>query len=203
MKGRTLSLISILISIIGIIILSISDRLTLFHLVIAGGAVVIIPGLFNMIWNLNSRDTEGNRRISGLSLIFGWICSVAAVILGICMLISPDSFLPLIPIILGIILLCGSGFLLFNMFVSNRNTHFRWWFFIAPIVILAQSILMFTTDIEHNDSFFMINWGIALLLFGITGIVIAWWVARMAKITAKAASLAPSSSDSQSIKTLD
>jgi hypothetical protein len=89
------------------------------------------------------------------------------------------------------------------MFVSNRNTHFRWWFFIAPIVILAQSILMFTTDIEHNDSFFMINWGIALLLFGITGIVIAWWVARMAKITAETASIAPSSSDSQSIKTLD
>lgn len=173
-KKRTTSLLSgLLIFAIGIILLICNDRITGKGIVVLAGILFLLTGIINLIIDVTQKDEEGKRVNHGISLVFGWLVSIAAMILGLSMLIFTSTFSSLIPFIFGVLIFFGALMLAFTFLVSMRKiVKVPGWLWLFPIAMVICGGITFSQKPDVNDPLIMILTGVSMLLFGLTGVIV-------------------------------
>lgn len=173
MKGKSSILSSVLIMALGVVLIIINKRLQSSGVVMCGGILFLLASVLN-IFVLLSEDR--NHRVSMISQAFGWICSIAGGILGICMLVFDSVFVPLIPYIFGALLVLASFFHYYVLAISYRPVMFPAWMYILPTLILIAGVWVFFLSPGVEDSVMMIVTGCGLVVFSLTVFIEAGFI---------------------------
>lgn len=172
MKGKSSILSAVLILTLGVVLIIINKSLRPEGIVICGGVLFLVAAVLNIFFFMGE-DAASDRRRSGgaLTRIFGWLSSIAGVILGLCMLVFESSFTPLIPYIFGGLLILASIFHFYVLALSYRPIVFPGWTYTVPALILVAGVWVFFMDGNTDSSLMMILTGGGLCLFS-AGVII-------------------------------
>lgn len=171
MKGRNLSVISAVVLLVGLAVIFAHRSIHSQGIVITGGALFILAGVFNVL----SFDVARKRNKDGrgaVSSIFNWIGSAAAVILGLFMLVFQPTFVTMVPVMFGILIAFAAFYQLYVLAIAIRPVTLSPWFYIVPVLLALAAVYMFVQEPAYtSDASIMLTTGISLSFFGIAGIV--------------------------------
>lgn len=172
MKGKSSILSALLILTLGVVLIIINKSLDASGVVMCGGVLFLVAAVLNIFFFLSEDSRKNSRRRGGpLTKIFGWISSVAGIILGLCMLLFESVFTPLIPFIFGGLLVLAAVFHFYVLAISYRPIVFPGWLYIIPALLTAAGVWVFFIDGSVSGSLMMILTGSGLCLFS-TGVFI-------------------------------
>lgn len=191
-------IMSLVMAILGLVFIWLCDRHVIGTTVlIAGGLAFIIPGAALMLSLLARRKNQ--TRGSVMTFITA-ICGLGAIALGVVILVAPDSFRHLLVYLFGALLIISAAWEFDVMVRKNRGILYPAWLIVAPILIVALGVVMFTMDAfkgESNEKWMLLATGCGFTLFGIIGLFISYYAIKtthtakkLAKAAAKAAKAA-------------
>lgn len=195
MKGKSSVLSAVLILTLGVVLLIINKSLSAAGIVTCGGVLFLLASVLNIFFFLNedTRHTSGRRTGGALSRIYGWITSVAGIILGLCMLIFESVFVPLIPYIFGGLLLLGGIFHFYVLAISYRPIVFPSWLYAIPALLVAVGVWVCFLDATGGNRMMMILTGSGLCLFALGVFIEGVFIYSYNKNLRKAATTASAS----------
>lgn len=178
-KSKTKSLLTgILILTVGVLLIICNKLITSNYFVVLAGILFVLTGVINLVVYVNKKDDNGVRENKGMSLALGWMVSVSAIILGICMLSFSSTFNAMIPFIFGLLIFFGAVMLSIMMLVNARKyIKVPLWLWIFPLAMIILGIVTITRKAVVDDSLIMIMTGVSMILFGFTGIVLGAMIA--------------------------
>lgn len=199
-KQKTISLLTgILILAVGVILIICNKMITGQGVVVLAGILFMLTGIVNIVLYVTRRNAEGKHVNSVLSMIFGWLVSIAAIILGICMLCYEETFRSLIPFIFGLLIFFGAVTIAVSFIVGLRKAmKIPDWIWLSPVVMVILGVITLLQDSTLNEPLVMILTGSSLIVFGLTAVIVCGLVAD-ARRKAKKAVTAPS----QAVETQD
>ena len=138
-------------------------------LVIAIGALFLLPGVvgtFSWLRAVTKKKTE----VTDSPSIMVLIVSVGSLLLGLWLMIMPQFFIGALMYVLGVLLvLCGVNQLT-SLIVARRSMKVPFVLFVFPIVFLLTGILILYNPFEAANVPFIIL-GVAFLVYGVTDLV--------------------------------
>lgn len=174
MKGRNLIFISILVLAVGVLLLIARRSIGSDSVVTVGGVLFILAGVFNVLVadysRKRSQKGESTSSRGPVSATMAWISSVAAIILGVCMLLFKGTFTPLVPVMFGILVAFAAFYQLYLLAIGIRPVVLPAFYYIAPLLLAATAVWLFTLEGDPNDARVVIITGVSLLIFGAAGV---------------------------------
>ncbi len=167
MKATSTLLAGIIILAMGLILIICHDTITGAGIVTVGGIIFVISAIVDIVLYIGGKDKEGQRRKRGAALVFGWIVSVAALLLGISMFVFNDTFTRLIAPMFGILVLLGALVQLWVLAYGTRPVRMPAWLYAVPGLMCLAAILVFVCD--FGEPTVNILTGSALTVFGLGG----------------------------------
>lgn len=173
MKGKSSILSAVLILTLGVVLVIINRSLRPEGIVICGGVMFLVAAVLNIFFFMGEDAADNGKRRNGgaLTRIFGWLSSIAGLILGLCMLVFESSFTPLIPYIFGGVLILAAAFHFYVLSLSYRPIVFPGWTYVIPVLILVAGVWVFFMDGNTSSSLMMILTGSGLCVFSV-GVII-------------------------------
>lgn len=166
MKATSTLLAGVIILAMGLILIICHDTITGAGIVTVGGITFVISALVDIVLYLG-RDREGQPRKRGAALVFGWIVSVAALLLGISMFVFNDTFTRLIGPMFGILVLLGALVQLWVLTYGTRPVRMPRWLYVVPALMVVCAVLVFVGG--FGEPTVNVLTGSALAVFGIGG----------------------------------
>ena len=167
-KNRSGSALGFIVCIIFGVIICIWPGESLAMLCRLAGLVILICGIYYLVLGIRNENTAGRN--------FQFVVAVILIILGIWILMRPGTFVRLIPIIIGIVLVYHG---VRDIYISckTKQQDKKWWveFLTAVISLVLGIFLIFRADAALK--FWMVLMGIILIYDGISGL----WVTVRAK----------------------
>lgn len=156
-----------LIFAIGLVLIICNKSITGEGVIVLAGVLFLVTGIINIVLYLTRRNEDGARIHQGFSLFMGWLVSVGAIILGICMLIFTPTFGTMIPVIFGILIFLGCIMLALTMLIGvNRVVRVPAWMWLYPGLMMILGVVTLLQEPTVNDPLIMILTGVAMLIFG-------------------------------------
>ncbi len=167
MKGKNLYLTATAMLFAGIVLIIAANSLASFRIVTGGGILFIVAGVANVLIFTGKRN--GNVRGGTLGTAVGWTASAAAVALGLCMLLSRDSFVPLVSVMLAVVLLFIALFQICLLTFGSRPVRINPWFFVVPMLLFGAAVFVYLQKPgdPHTDSSIVYVTGGAFALCGL------------------------------------
>lgn len=136
------------------------------------GLAFVIPGAISLVSVVFSKRKEG----SGVMRMTQAICGVGGLGLGLCIIFIPGVFRPLLSYAFGALLVVGG--LIQEVRVSRRNhvVGYPGWLQIVPLVLIVAGVVLCCLSSLHTpegERWMMLIVGIAGILYGVNGIIIA------------------------------
>ncbi|MCH5220443.1 MAG: DUF308 domain-containing protein [Muribaculaceae bacterium] len=194
-NSKTYSLLTgVLIFVIGIVLIICNKSITGKGFIVLAGILFLLTGVINIVLYLTHRKSDGHRVFTGMSLAMSWLVSIAAIILGLCMLVFEDVFSSMIPFIFGLLIFFGAVMLIINMLFGVRKVvKTPGWMWLFPFVIAVLGAVTITRQPNVSDPLIMILTGVSMIVFGLGAIVLGALVSgARRKIEAIATSPDPS-----------
>lgn len=168
---------------VGIVFLLTADTLTSANLVFCGGILFIIAGIANTL------ISGAGRNKGAFSSVLSWMVTVAAAILGLCMLLFNSTFIGLISFMLATLVLFTAIFQLCLLIHANRTLHLHPTFFIIPILLFGAAVYIYMQrpDGDAGGSITMLATGGAFALFGLATLTETIVIAHAKKAAEKTA----------------
>lgn len=172
-------IMSIIMAAIGLTFISLCDRHVVGSTVLFfGGMAFIIPGAALLLSLLVHRK----KKTRGSVMTFmAAVCGLAAVALGVVILVVPDTFRHLLVYLFGGLLIVSAAWQFDVMMRKNRGILYPGWLVVAPVVLVALGVVMCTLDIfkgETNEKWMMLASGCGFTLFGLIGLCISYFAIR-------------------------
>ncbi len=191
MKGRTLFITALIVTIAGIALILTHNTVRSSGVVVAGGVLFIISGLINVLGLMRTPTKGEDSRRSAVSTAFGWISSSAAFVLGLCMLIFQERFVELIAFMFAIIICLGALFQFFLLAFGTNPVRLPGWLFVVPFLLVGGAVYIFLLTPETEDHHIMLVTGICLTFFGAATIIESVMVGTANRTIAKLAKTSP------------
>lgn len=188
-------ILSIVMAALGLVFIWLCDRYVVGSTVLlVGGLAFIIPGAALLLSLLVRRK---NKSRGSVMTFMTAVCGLAAVVLGIVILVAPESFRHLLVYLFGGLLIVSAAWQFDVMMRKNRGILYPAWLTIAPVLIVALGVVMCTMEVfkgETNEKWMMLATGCGFALFGIIGLFISYYAIKtnhaarkLAKAAAKTA----------------
>ena len=116
--------------------------------------------------NTRSERKRGREGRGVFAATFSWLTSAAAVILGVCMLIFQDTFIPLVPVMFGILVAFSALYQFYILAIGARPVLLPGWLYIIPIALVGGAVYIFLQRPDIHDPKIMLATGISLVVFG-------------------------------------
>lgn len=173
-KSSGVSLLTgVLILVIGIVLIICNKMITGHGVVVLAGILFLLTGVVNLVLYVTRKEPDGTMRNRGMALFFGWLVSLAAIILGLCMLVFNATFNALIPFIFGLLVFFGAVMLAFTMLFNVRKVFkVPGWMWCFPGVMVVLGIVTLMQPPTTSDPLVMILTGSAMILFGLAGMLL-------------------------------
>lgn len=195
MKGKNLYLTALVMLTAGVIFIITANTLASFKIVIGAGILFIIAGLANTIFFLGARDREGHARTGAFGTAVGWVASAAAIVLGLCMLLFQQTFIPLVSFMLAVLLLFTAVFQICLLLFGSKPIRISPWFFIIPVLLFGAAVFIYLQKPgeTESDRIIMYVTGTAFALFGLASVAEGTIIAHGNRKARKAAQTASES----------
>ena len=166
MKSKSLVAGSIIVFAIGLIICLIHNNEGVMNsLLLITGLLFLIPGVLNLLALLDRRGKSADKKPSGAALMISWVSTVAAIILGAMIVITPASFVTEFMFIVGALLALFAISLIYAIAVNLRAVGLPVWMYALPGAVLVDGVVIACNVVKHHNT--------AALLMGIGLMVIA------------------------------
>ena len=131
------------------------------------GILLIIAGALNFIVN-----RRGAKMRSSVAKFLGTVANIAAVALGVSMIVFNATFATVVPVIFGtVVVMCAVDMIVSNTSAIQSKRLSVWWL-IAPALLLALAVYIFMCEPENDeDPQLMLSMGIALAMYGLISII--------------------------------
>ena len=168
-KTKKVSLIAgVLIFAIGLVLILCNKSITGEGVIVLAGVLFLLTGIVNVILYSTHKSEPGEKQIPTYSVFLGWLMSIAAIILGVCMLIFTKTFGTMIPVIFGILIFFGAVVLSLTMLRGVRKVlKVPGWTWIFPIAMVGLGVATILQEANANDPLIMILTGVSMILFGL------------------------------------
>lgn len=174
MSNKGNALISILLLALGGVFIWLYDRDTLPRsIVLLCGLSFVVPAVISLLAMFIARRSD--RASAGLRLI-QLVCGVGGLGLGLCIILLPEVFRPLLVYPFAGLMIAGGAFQVFQISHKYRPVDYPAWMYVAPILILAAGVVALCTPALHtaaNEKWVVLATGIAGVLYGINGLCIS------------------------------
>lgn len=164
---------SICVLLIGVLFLVMGDS-ALSILVMAVGALLMIPGMFSLISYI--RHMEQHRMFP--------LAALGSFILGLWMVVSPAFFVGFFMYVVGAVLVALGIYQLASLSVSSKMLHVGWGLYVMPVLVLLLGLFVIFNPFEAAAIPFMLI-GIGCIVSAINDIIAAIRMAKMNKNTGK------------------
>lgn len=170
MKSPVLIVSAVVILIAGIVMCWLNGRVDILHTtVLIIGAAFAVGGLINLIGITVSRR---HRRVNALMSLVSWVSGIGGIILGGYLLFFPGSVTGYVAYLFGIILLAGGLTLVCLMSFSEKGIRFPGYFFILPVLIIIDGVVVLCTDsVKNIPDRLVIFTAVGFILFGVSAIM--------------------------------
>ncbi|MBD5213571.1 MAG: hypothetical protein HDS75_01940 [Bacteroidales bacterium] len=187
MKSKSFVIGSIIIFAIGLIVCLIHNNTgVISSLLLITGLLFLIPGVLNLLTLLDRRGKSADKKPSGIALMISWISTIAAIILGAMILITPESFRSLFLFIIGAILVLFSVSLIYSMAVNLKAVNLPIWMYAMPVLVLADGVVLACNLIKHENTQALMM-GLGLIVISVAFFVTVAFVSAYNRAQAKAA----------------
>lgn len=179
MKGKNLFITAAITLLAGIILIITCSTLASVKIVLWGGILFIVAAVANIVFFVGSRDRNGRSRVGAFGTAVGWIASGAAAVLGLCMLLFQQTFVPLVSFMFAVLVLFAAVFQLCLLLFGSRPARLSPWLFLVPIVLFGAAVFIYLQRPEQSgaDHRIILVTGAAFAVFGlfafIEGVLIA------------------------------
>lgn len=169
MKGKNLFLTATVTLLAGIILIISYSTLASVKIVIWGGILFLVAAVANMVFFIGARDKNGKSRVGPVGNVVGWIASGASAVLGICMLLFQQTFVPLVSFMFAVLVLFAAVFQLCLLIFGSRPARLSPWLFLIPAVLFAAAVFIYLqrpgeTPADHR---IILVTGGAFVVFGV------------------------------------
>lgn len=175
-KGLTF-IVNLVILIVGVLFIALSRQSDPIHTIgYITGVAFIVPAVINIF--ILTRD--GNRRADdpsrpgSFSRAIGWLTCGGAMILGLVMCFSPESFRSLLVYIFALCLLGGGLFHLYMIYKGLRPATFAIWVIALPVLLIIGGVALCFMGVFHEvdgQSLAILISGIGCIIFSITSFI--------------------------------
>ncbi len=176
MNGKGSIITNLIILLAGVLLCWLSNRPHVLHTIIfITGIIFIVPALINIVMLFGHSNSEEKK--SYVMKVVDWITSGAGIILGICLVLSPDFFLPILVYLFGAIAVLGGLFQIYMLSYGFRPVKFPATLYIIPVVLLVGGVVMLFTGhygedgVGLADQTVLLMTGIGMILFAINTFV--------------------------------
>lgn len=173
MKGRNLFITALVMTLAGIILIITCSTLASVKIVIACGILFIVAGLANMLLFLRARDKNGRAKYGAIGTAVGWVASAAAIVLGVCMLLFQQTFIPLVSFMFAILLAFAAVFQFCLLLFGTKPVKLAPWLYIIPVILFGAAVFIYLQrpGQGQSDHAIMLVTGVALAVFGVASVV--------------------------------
>lgn len=151
---------------IGALLVSNPESMTTLIIRIIGG-IFIFSGLMPTL-NYWMPSSEGESSIRPFFPVVG----VGSILLGLLLLLMPNTFVTMLMYVLGIFLIMAGCGQLASLISSREVAPLRWWVFVLPLVLLAAGTFILFKPMKSASLPFLIL-GIACLGYGVSDLFYA------------------------------
>lgn len=173
--------LSVVMALIGLGFIVLCERHMVSTTVVCiGGVAFIIPGVA-LLLSLMAQRKERQR--GSILTYITMICGLAAIALGVVILVAPDNFTNLLVYLFGGLLIVSAAWQFDVMVRRNRGTAYPVWLTMAPIVLVALGVVMCTMDVfkgASNEKWMLLATGIGFTISGLIGLCTSYYVIRTA-----------------------
>lgn len=174
MKGKHLFIMALIMALAGVvlILLCYTSLASVKNVITAAGIIFILAGLGNMVFFLRPRTEDGKPKAGAMGTAVGWMASIAAIILGLCMLLFQNTFIPMVSLLFAVLLLFTAIFQACLLIFGSRPTRLSPWFLLVPMVLFGAAVFVYLQrpGETHTDRNIMLTTGIALAVFAVFSI---------------------------------
>lgn len=181
MKSKVQFYTGAIVLIAGVLLLIFSSNISSTDVVITGGILFIVAGVLDIFASLNEKKKAEPGKGTSFLVIFNWIVSVSAIILGLCMIFMKENFTQFVPYVFAVLCLFGSLMLFYILAIGLRPVMLSGWLYLLPIAILVMSIFTAMSNSANDDSRIMILTGVSAILFAICAFAIGFGLVKYHK----------------------
>lgn len=176
MKTKTALLAGILVLIVGVVLIFFHRDITSSAVIITGGSLFCASGVINIALMYLLKNDEGQRRIHGAPFGLAVAVSIAAIILGICVLCFQPTFMTLTPLLFGALVTLLTLILFYMLAIGTRPLILPGWLYIFPTLCAVGAVMIFllykSGDVQVvRDERMILYTGISLCLYAVCAII--------------------------------
>lgn len=170
MKSPVLITSSIVILIAGIIMCWFNGTVDILRAtVLTIGAAFAAGGIINLI-GITAIRTK--REVNQLMGLVSWISGIGGIILGGFLLLFPQTVIPYVVYLFGLLLVAGGLTLICLMAFGEKGISYPGYYYIPPVLILIDGIMVVSADfIYDNAHTLVLMTGAGFILFGISALL--------------------------------
>ena len=167
-------MISLIVLALGVVFIWLCNRADFLHsVVMLCGVAFVLPAVISLLSMF--LVSKANRRSAGARMI-QMFCGVGGLGLGVCILLMPDTFRPLLVYLFAALLIVGGALQIFLVSHKSRQVAYPGWLLVAPILVLVAGVVMVCFEsfrqMEYEKWVVLIT-GCAFVAYGLNGIVIS------------------------------
>lgn len=134
-------------------------------IVIIIGGMFALPSLLGIIRNLvhYGRDMP----LDG----FGLLACIGGLILGVAMIVTPESFVAFFVYVLAGVLVLSGICQIWSNAMGFRPIRLPWWLYIIPVLTLGAGCVIIFTPLRELESMFLLVAGIAMVCSAFNGLL--------------------------------
>ncbi|MDE6490747.1 MAG: DUF308 domain-containing protein, partial [Muribaculaceae bacterium] len=173
-NSRSNIVTSILILIVGVVFIFMQSRGDVINaIVVIMGILFIAAAVLNLLMMMYSsrKNTQAvvkrDSRASS-SNIPTLLASVAAIALGIWMIVDPEALVSIIVYIFAGLLVLGGAYHIYMLAYGYRPQHFPGWMYVFPSALLIAGIVILVVGAPTITDYIVLITGIAMVIFSVS-----------------------------------
>lgn len=169
MNSKHSLLTSLTVFVVGIIFIILHNHIGILPaLVVILGVMFILPGLYNLVCVIAGRGRFG---APGASRASAGIAAVAAIGLGLWMVVSPEFFVGLIAYVFAAVLVFIAVYQIIDLAYWSRPIIMPGYLYILPVLTLIAGIVILCTSVRTLNNVFVLITGICLVAAGLNSLL--------------------------------
>lgn len=159
MKGKTLSAIGLVAVLIGVALIFFHTAISKTGIILTGGVLFVATGVINFM--IYGQDKGSH----GLGRLLSQLANAAAIVLGICLLVFSQTFVPLVSFIFGLLLAVCALWQFFILALGTRPHQLPGWLYVFPLLLTGASIYVFVQK-NMPESTLLVVVGVSMAVLG-------------------------------------
>jgi len=167
MKSPVLTISSLIILVAGAVMCWLNGSVDILRAtVLTVGAAFALGGIINLVGITVIRS---HRKVNAFMGMVSWISGIGGILLGGFLLLCPETVIPYVVYLFGLLLVAGGLTLICLMAFAEKGISYNGYYYILPVLLLIDGVVLVSAEsIYGNPARLVLLTGIGFIMFGIS-----------------------------------